>query len=353
VAPHAIVLTPNLAGRDGISRLSRLIAGTLQPSTVVALHDPAESTICDGVPVWGAGGRSSRFAAAALRATVGADADTIAVAVHLHVAPAALPFLTKGATLVTMLCGIEAWKPLTRLQRAALDRSARLIAISSATLERFRAANPHFARRAIDVCHPAIEDTASRAPIQGPPTVLIVGRMSIDERYKGHDQLIDLWPAVAEAVPGAVLRIAGGGDDRGRLEQKAAALGVRNQIVFTGALSDDDLAEEWARSTVFAMPSRDEGFGFVFVEAMRAGRPCIACRGAASEILVSEETGLFVEPGDARQLRDALVRLLADRSLAAEMGARGRARFLDQFTVDRFRDRFAALVPAADASLSL
>ena len=205
-----------------------------------------------------------------------------------------------------------------------------------------------FANRPIAICHPGIEDAVQTAArIDGPPSVLIVGRMSVDERYKGHDLLIDAWPDIAAAVPGAALRIVGGGDDRLRLERKAQSLGLVDAIAFLGKLDDRALAHEYARCTAFAMPSRDEGFGFVFVEAMRAGRPCIAGRGAASEIVRAEETGLLVDAGDRAQLRHAVVRLLTDRAAANRMGAHGRARFLRCFTDDRFRDRFAKLVPVA------
>ena len=100
------------------------------------------------------------------------------------------------------------------------------------------------------------------------------------------------------------------------------------------------------------MPSRDEGFGFVFVEAMRAGRPCVGARGAADEIIADGDTGWLVTAGDPAQLRDAVVRMLRDRAAADTMGARGRVRFLQHFTEERFRDRFTALLPLATPVLT-
>jgi glycosyltransferase involved in cell wall biosynthesis len=95
------------------------------------------------------------------------------------------------------------------------------------------------------------------------------------------------------------------------------------------------------------MPSRDEGFGFVFVEAMRAARACVGSRGAAAEIIADGETGLLVEPGDRAHLLDRVVRVLRDRPATAAMGARGRTRFLQEFTEERFHVRFKALLPVA------
>jgi len=351
--PPAIVLTPNLAGRDGISRLARLVAGLFDAVTIVALHEPAAMTAFERAEVRGADGRTSRFVAAAVRAAATADPQTMVIAVHLHLAPAALAFTARGASLTTMLCGIEAWKPLTWIQRAALDRADRLIAISAHTRDRFRAVNAQFADRMIDVCHLGVED--ARGGVGGSdraPSALIVGRMASDERYKGHDLLLDVWPDVVREVPGAKLRIVGDGDDRPRLEDKARALGLNGRVAFLGRVDDESLAREYERCTAFVMPSRDEGFGFVFVEAMRAARACVASRGAASEIVVDGESGLVVSPGDRGELTRAIVRLLADGVEADRMGARGRQRFLREFTDGHFRQRFMAIVASPVPALS-
>jgi glycogen synthase len=79
---------------------------------------------------------------------------------------------------------------------------------------------------------------------------------------------------------------------------------------------------------------------------MRAARSCIGCRGAASEIIADGETGWIVEPGDREALRDKILRALRDRAESAAMGARGRARYLRQFTESHFRERFTALIDA-------
>jgi phosphatidylinositol alpha-1,6-mannosyltransferase len=348
VAEQVVVLTPNLCGRDGISRLARLVTAAFDEATVLALHEPRAVTRVGTARVCGADGRTSRFVAAALRAAAMSDRQTRVIVTHLHLAPAALAFAARGASLTALLCGVEAWRPMTWLQRVALDRTARLIAISRFTRDGFQRANARFAGRDIDVCHLGVEPAAAGGlPAPEPPSALIVGRMASDERYKGHDPLLEIWSDVAAAVPGAVLRIVGDGDDRPRLEQKAAALGLGADVSFLGRLDDEALEREYQRCTAFVMPSRDEGFGFVFVEAMRAARPCVGSRGAATEIIADGETGLLVDPGDRMQLTQSIVRVLRDRAAAQAMGARGRLRFLDHFTEEQFRARFTALLPVA------
>ena len=322
------------------------MTGTFDEVTVLALHEPASVNRFGSAAVQGAGGQSWRFLAAALGRAASADRRTRVITTHLHLAPAALPFAARGASLTTLLCGVEAWQPVSRLQRAALDRTPRLIAISRFTRDGFQAANPRFGGRAIDVCHLGVEPLA--APGQAPvdrASALIVGRMAGDERYKGHDPLLEIWHDVMIAVPGASLRIVGEGDDRTRLERKAASLRLGDRVTFVGRLDETALQREYDRCTAFVMPSRDEGFGFVFVEAMRAARPCLGSRGAAAEIIADGDTGLLVDPDDRAQLLQRVVHVLSDRPAAAAMGARGRARFLQQFTEERFRERFRALLP--------
>jgi phosphatidylinositol alpha-1,6-mannosyltransferase len=343
VAP-VVLLTPNLTGHDGISAVARLVIGAFDRVFVIALHEPAGLTTFEGAAVRGAGGRAPRFALAALGAAARHPRATVIVN-HVHLGAAALAFAVRGGTVVSILHGIEAWTPLTGLERAALRRSHRLIAVSAFSRDRFLAENPQFAGRHVDVCHHGIGPAAvPDTPSDQTPAALIVGRMTADERYKGHDALIEIWPAVLAAVPEAVLRIVGDGDDRRRLEQKAAAMGLGGHVVFTGGIDDDAVQREYQRATVFTMPSPREGFGLVFLEAMRAARSCIGCRGAASEIIDDGDTGWIVEPGDRDRLTERVIRTLRDRSESVAMGARGRARYLQHFTEAHFRQRLTALV---------
>ena len=346
MSPPVVILTPNLCGRDGISRLSRLVADTFDQVTVLALHEPVSVTQSGHARVCGAAGWSSKFAALTVRHAGSADRRTRVIVTHLHLAPAALPFAAAGASITTLLCGVEAWTPVRRLQRLALNEAARLIAISQFTIDGFRKANPHFVNTTIDVCHLGVAPLdAVDSPSRAAASALIVGRMAEDERYKGHDALLEIWPEVAAVVPGASLRIVGDGDDRVRLEAKAAALQLGDRVTFVGPVGDDALLREYAQCTAFVMPSRDEGFGFVFVEAMRAARACVGSRGAAAEIIADGETGLLVDADDRRQLLSGVVRVLGDRAATAAMGACGRERFLQQFTEAQFRERFNALLP--------
>ena len=93
------------------------------------------------------------------------------------------------------------------------------------------------------------------------------------------------------------------------------------------------------------MPSRGEGFGLVYLEAMRAARPVLAAqRTAAEEIVEHGRTGLLVDPDNRETLSKALARLLRDVGAARRMGWAGRERWEQEFGLDRFRERLEPLL---------
>jgi phosphatidyl-myo-inositol dimannoside synthase len=350
VAWRSILLTPNVLGKDGVSALSREMARALPvPALILSLHDrpmPAELSPV-GLEVRGARGSRSAFLASAAIAARQAGGDATIACSHLHLAPIAkiLTLLAgRGARLMTVLCGIEAWVPLRLLERWALTTSD-VAAISRHTVSRFRTANPALGSMDVTVCYPGLPAASAAAPRHGPSSIaLIVARMSASERYKGHDALLDVWPQVMARHPDAVLAIAGDGDDRPRLEAKARDLGLDQSVTFIGRIPDNALAGLYARCRFFVMPSRDEGFGLVFLEAMRAAKACIGGAGAASEIIEDGVTGFVIDPDSREALLAAILRLYGDDAGCAQLGAAGRARFLSEFTDRQFQARFARII---------
>ncbi|MBP9826077.1 MAG: glycosyltransferase family 4 protein, partial [Thermoanaerobaculia bacterium] len=179
---------------------------------------------------------------------------------------------------------------------------------------------------------------------------LIVGRTAGMDRYKGHDELLEIWPEVRRRLPAARLVVAGSGSDLERLRGKAAALGLTAEssdaaVYFTGQIDPATLGELYRRAAIFAMPSLLEGFGLVYPEAMAAGKPCLALQGTApAEIIVDGETGRLVPQNDPAALGDALVELLGNPERARAMGEAGRRRYEREFTARAFERRFQPVV---------
>jgi phosphatidyl-myo-inositol dimannoside synthase len=354
---RAIVVTPRFNGADGVSAVSRAYVDALTSTgiprvDVWALDDEGSSVRGQGSRIRDVGsircarGRRLVFASYGWRERA-VDRRTLVVVQHVHLLPAALPLLARGAKLLLVLHGIESWTRLRPLERAACRRAWKRTAVSSHTIRRFRDANPDLAALPVDVCAPGLPEPVAASPEKVPGRyALIVARMHAAERYKGHDELLEVWPAVAAKVPGAQLVVAGGGDDRARLEQKAARLGLGGAVRFEGVVEDSRLQALYRDAAVFVMPSPNEGFGLVYVEAMRAGTPCIVAAGAAEEIIDHERTGLVVPARDRALLERALVRLLSGDEERARMAAAARAA-CEMFTAQAFRSRLAMMLQAA------
>jgi phosphatidylinositol alpha-1,6-mannosyltransferase len=245
---------------------------------------------------------------------------------------------------MVVLHGVEVWRTLRRSEVAVIRSASARVAVSAATRDRalpFLQLEPE----QIDVLHLALEEREPEGDVDqqvlaraGDGFLLIVGRLTSSERYKGHDQLLDAFPELLRQCPDGRLVVAGDGDDRPRLEAKVRIERLEKHILFTGFVSEATLDELYRRCAAFVMPSRGEGFGLVYLEAMRAGKPCVAAAGtAAAEIVVDRFTGFLVDLDDTEGLVEALGRLLGSPGLANALGKAGHRRCRWLFSFERFR----------------
>jgi phosphatidylinositol alpha-1,6-mannosyltransferase len=216
-------------------------------------------------------------------------------------------------------------------------------------------------RAALEYLPPGVDsatfapDPAARALIRGrhglgdAPVIVCVSRLV---RRKGQDQLIAALPTVLAAVPSARLLIVGSGPDRERLVRLAGAHGVRDAVVFTGAVPFAELPAHFVAGDVFAMPCRTrgggldvEGLGIVFLEASASGLPVIAGdSGGAPEAVQDGRTGVVVPGLDRAAIAEAAISLLTDSAAAAALGAAGRRWVQRDWTWQGSADRLAELL---------
>ena len=129
------------------------------------------------------------------------------------------------------------------------------------------------------------------------------------------------------------------------MRELAESLGVADCVDLPGFVPDDELARYLQEASLFAMPSRGEGFGLVYVEAMRFGLPCIAgANDAAQEVVVDGETGRLVDPDDEPKLLETLLWFAEHREQARAMGAAGQDRWRRLYRPSVFQDRFRAIL---------
>ena len=329
-------------GAGGIAEVARLTAKSLgrrHATRSLACLDP-ESFFYEGVPIEAF--RGGRFAFVA-RAAFAARNATHVVYDFAGTARSGRFSLGRPRPSAVWAHGIEVWDEPRSSRLRALRRAALVLVNSVYTRERASRALRDAARVRICPLGTASDEApAFVGPSQGPPTVLVFGRVD-PGLPKGHDLLIAVWPRVVEAVPEARLLIAGGGGGLDSARALAAGSLATASIAFKGFVSGGEIEALWREATVMAMPSRKEGFGLVYVEAMRHGVPVVAStEDAGQEVNVDGVTGFNVPRDRPDALADTLIRLLRDRDLCAHLGARGVRRWREEYCFSRFDARLNA-----------
>lgn len=296
------------------------------------------------------GGSRGRFLAAAL-SQARARPDLM-VLEHSHLAPVGWLVARAGrARLVVFAHGIDIWRTLDWKRRVPLRKADLVLCVSRTSEQRgIDAGNlaPHKTAVLHNCLDPAIQLKTGQRDEDRALSMLTVARITADDRYKGHRQVIESMPTLLARFPDLTYDIVGDGDDRPELEALAVRLGVRGAVHFYGIVTDEELVACYERASLYIMPSQSEGFGYVFLEAMAHGLPAIGGnRDASTEVIVDGETGLLVDPTSVDEICEAVTRLLADPGLRTRMGQAAARHVERHFTFPHFREdlihRLAAL----------
>ena len=159
--------------------------------------------------------------------------------------------------------------------------------------------------------------------------VIFVGRLAHE---KGLDTLLNAWPTIVHHLPDARLRLVGDGPLRDALEQQAQRLGIASSVEFCG--SRTDVAQLLGQSSLFVLPSREEGLSIALLEAMALAVPVVVSDIPGNRILITPgHTGLVFKPGQASELSEAIKRSLLNRDEAHMMARAGHRLVLEQFSI--------------------
>ncbi|MHB0971431.1 MAG: glycosyltransferase family 4 protein [Thermoanaerobaculia bacterium] len=272
-----------------------------------------------------------RFVAAALRRARKTRADWIVLG-HANFAPLVpLLKLVSRSKIAVVLHGIEVWTRRNLLVRIGLRMSDALTAPSRYTRDQFCATNG-FAPERVDVV-PWFTDTPEVAPHDGGGDgIIAVTRLSRGDVYKGVGELLRALALLQTRGLTVPATIVGDGELRPQYETEARDLGLV-QVRFTGSVSDEALELLMRSSDMFVLPSTKEGFGIVYLEAMRFAKPVICTAvGGQVDIVEHGKTGIVVPPGDVTALSDAIATLWLDASKRQQFGSSGNARLRSVFS---------------------
>lgn len=260
--------------------------------------------------------------------------------------------LTGADSLVHVHVIFGSW--MGRALRWSLANADGLVAVSDFVARSLVAAGlpadrVHTVLNAIDPTewHPGRGRVDARAELgiaDGAPVVLSVSRLFPE---KGGEELVRAFAHVHRRAPDAELLVVGNdlsehGEFSAGLRRLAEELGVGEAVRFLGRR--DDVPRLMAAADVYAMPSFEEPFGLVFLEAMAMRLPVVAlANGGTLEVVEHGRTGLLSAPGDVDTLAEHITLLIRDSELRDRMGDAGRARVEERFTTRRQARHVAAL----------
>jgi phosphatidylinositol alpha-1,6-mannosyltransferase len=329
---RTLVISPELfATEGGISRIMRLyvkaiaeLGGKDDRVAIVALNDSAEHVECSRLlgyekicVIKNCERNKWRFSVAAVIESLRSDC---VICGHLHqlILPRLVAMFRPALRCCLIAHGIEVWRPYTLLERFALRGTNRIICVSEYTRRQMLRFDVMLDPENLVVVPNTFspwfytEAASAKAFVTGSrsPRILVVSRLDSVNPYKGVDTMIEAMSLIVRYLPTAQLRIVGGGGDRHRLEALAAELALGDSIHFCGTVDDTKLSEEYQACDIFALPSRKEGFGLVYLEALSYGKPCIAARAGGATDVVNDDVGTLVEYGDVDQIMLAVIDLI-------------------------------------------
>jgi glycosyltransferase involved in cell wall biosynthesis len=266
--------------------------------------------------------RSARFALGCMR-HAWRERPSLIVSTHLNFGPLAMVARRSiGAPYILVAHGIDAWGITNDSRKMALRKADLTLAVSNYTRDRLIQEVGLDAARVKILPNTFAAERFAIAPKPpqllrryglrpDTPVILTVCRLADTECYKGYDQIIKAMPEILRVVPNARYLLVGKGPDRPRIEKLIAEAGVHDAVILAGFVPEEELAEHYNLCDIFAMPSRAEGFGIVYLEALACGKPVLAGnKDGSRDALGGGELGLLVDPDDTAEITAEIIRVL-------------------------------------------
>ena len=276
---------------------------------------------------------------------------------HVNISPLCLLIKKAlGIPYITITHGIDAWDVKSIKKRKGLVSSDIIVSVSNYTKarikEQFRLEEDKFfiLPDTVDGTKfkpkPKPEYLVKRYGVEGKAVILTVCRLDKSEAYKGYDKVIEALPKIIEKIPNLAYLIGGKGDDVPRIERLIKDKGLDDYVKLIGFIPEKELVDHYNLCDVFVMPSKGEGFGIVFLEALACGRPVICGNKDGSvDAVLNGKLGILVNPDSINQIAEAIINVLQGNVPANLLDPENlRKTVLEYYGFDKFTKRVKDLL---------
>lgn len=283
--------------------------------------------------------------------------DTVILS-HVNLLPVGyfIKLFSPKTKLILLAHGIEAWEPFKGFRKKMLFKCDKIFSVSKYTKDVMIQLNG-FPEENISVLNNCLDPFLEK-PIQKEKedyllkryqlkrddiVLMTLTRLAARERYKGYDIVIESLKKLSVSNPGIKYLIVGRYDDeeKERLDAIIAKAGLQQQVIFTGFVPDNELADHFNLADIYIMPSEKEGFGIVFIEAMYYRKPVIAGNKDGSvDALLNGRLGMLVNPKSLDEVTDAITKMIG----GSEQYLPDEKLLMENFSFPVYKDKWKELL---------
>lgn len=268
--------------------------------------------------------------------------------------------LKPTAKLILITHGIEVWMPQTRFKKKLLQSCDTILSVSNYTKDRILFYNPYIQADKIKI-FPNTLDPYFPLPANfdkpghllerynlgvDKQIILTVTRMAYTEKYKGYDNIIKVLKSIKSKIPSAYYLLGGKSEsqEKNRIDVLMEKFGATDFLQLLGYISDKELTDHYLLADAFVMPSKKEGFGIVFIEALACGRNVVAGnKDGSADALMNGELGLLIDPDNEEELEEAIIKSL-NRKTTNESMLEIQKKVIEQFGFNQYKNRLQQIL---------
>ena len=320
-------------GRVVCKALTDLTAGdSLSSLALYSMYDEtyeADEKYISPAVFKGFGQRKLQFVTAAIKK--GCTAKVVLLShINLLMIGYVIKLFCPGTKLILIAHGIEVWEPLKGFKKYMLHKCDKVVCVSEFTRQKMQDLF-NLPMEKLVVLNNCIdpyllpeqnenkdEKLLSKLGFTKNDLVLMtLTRLSSKELYKGYDQVLESVFELKKNYPSIKYLVVGKYDDpeKQRIDAIVERLSLKQQVVFTGFISDEELSRHYRVADLYVMPSKKEGFGIVFIEAMLYGLPVIAGnKDGSTDALLQGRLGQLVDPDDLAAITESIEKVMLNTS---------------------------------------